>query len=432
MTRAVVVIDGEHYAPVLRDAIAGLPYDVVGAWLAGGTEKLRGDADYGVPLLQELADGFERAEVIVDLSDEPVLSPPDRFLLASHALAVGLRYEGADFRFDPPQYAPFPLPSLAVIGTGKRVGKTAVTGHVVRLLARDRDVVVVAMGRGGPAEPVLAAARPTLDGLLELSRSGEHAASDYLETAALTGVVTVGCRRAGGGLAGAVTASNVLEGAALAAEREPDVVVFDGSGAAIPPVDADARILVSGTGHDPTAYLNAYRVLVSDLVVLVGGGDAEAIRRLKDVPVVSAELRLRPEAPLTGRRVAVFTTGPAPTEHLHGELLEALELDALLGVLGEILLDPLRELIRTADRDADGDESPRHQAFRVRVLRAAEWKRLRVAGMAHARTPAGTRRRIASSSSGATTSLSAKTTSTPRSAATSATTSIAAALISTR
>src|SRR6266480_5090780 len=77
MTRAVVVIDGEHYAPVLRDAIAGLPYDVVGAWLAGGTEKLRGDADYGVPLLQDLADGFAEAQVVVDLSDEPVLSPPD-------------------------------------------------------------------------------------------------------------------------------------------------------------------------------------------------------------------------------------------------------------------------------------------------------------------------------------------------------------------
>ena len=344
MTRAVVVIDGEHYAPVLRDAIAGLPYDVVGAWLAGGTEKLRGDADYGVPLLQDLADGFERAEVVVDLSDEPVLSPPDRFLLASRVLAAGLRYEGADFQFDPPQYAPFPLPSLAVIGTGKRVGKTAVTGHVARLLAREREVVVVAMGRGGPAEPVVAAVQPTLGSLLELSRSGEHAASDYLETAALTGVVTVGCRRAGGGLAGAVTASNVLEGAALAAEREPDIVVFDGSGAAIPPVDVDARILVSGSGHDPTAYLNAYRVLVSDLVVLVGGGNAEAIRRLKDVPVVPADLRLRPAAPLAGRRVAVFTTGPAPTEHLDGELV----------AVSRNLADRTRlreDLARTADAD---------------------------------------------------------------------------------
>ena len=321
MTRAVVVIDGEHYPSVVRDAIAGLPYEVVGAWLAGGTEKLRDDADYGVPLLPELADGFAQAEVVVDLSDEPVLSPPDRFLLASRALAAGLRYEGADFVFEPPQYAPFPLPSLAVIGTGKRVGKTAVTGHVTRLLARDRDVVVVAMGRGGPPQPVVAEVQPTLESLLELSRSGQHAASDYLETAALTGAVTIGCRRAGGGLAGAVTSSNVLEGAALAAEREPDVVVFDGSGAAIPPVEVDARILVSGRGHDPTGYLNAYRVLVSDLVVLVGGGDAAPIRRLKDVPVMHAELRLRPAAPLAGRRVAVFTTGAAPTDHLEGEVV---------------------------------------------------------------------------------------------------------------
>jgi cyclic 2,3-diphosphoglycerate synthase len=322
MTRAVVVIDGEHYPSVVRDAIDSLPYEVVGAWLAGGTEKLRGgDSDYGVPLLAELADGFEGVDVVVDLSDEPVLSPPDRFALASRALAAGLAYEGADFRFDPPVYAPFPLPSLAVIGTGKRVGKTAVTGHVARLLARDRDVVVVAMGRGGPAEPTVAEVQPTLESLLQLSRAGEHAASDYLETAALAGVVTVGCRRAGGGLAGAVTASNVLDGAAVAVEREPDVVVFDGSGAAIPPVEVDARILVSGTGHDPAAYLNAYRVLVSDVVVLVGGGDADAVRSLKDVPVFEAELRLRPASPLEGRRVAVFTTGPAPTEHLDGEVV---------------------------------------------------------------------------------------------------------------
>ena len=321
MTPALVVIDGEHYAPVVRDAIAGLPYDVIGAWLAGGTEKLRGGDEYGVPLLEELDDGFADAKVVVDLSDEPVLGPRERFLLASRVLAAGLRYEGADFRFEPPRYSPFPLPSIAVIGTGKRVGKTAVTGHVARLLARDRDVVVVAMGRGGPARPELAVVRPTLASLLELSRAGRHAASDYLEIAALTGIVTIGCRRAGGGLVGAVTSSNVLEGAALAAERDPDLVVFDGSGAAIPPVQTDARILVSGRGHDPLAYLNPYRVLVSDLVVLVGGGDAGAVRELKKVRVLDAELRLRPASPLRGNRVAVFTTGPAATDHLDADVV---------------------------------------------------------------------------------------------------------------
>jgi cyclic 2,3-diphosphoglycerate synthetase len=321
MTRALVVIDGEHYAPVVRDAIAELPYEVVGAWFAGGTEKLRGDSDYGVPLVGELEEGLGEAEVVVDLSDEPVLGPRERFLLASRALAAGLRYEGADFRFEPPRYEPFPLPSLAVIGTGKRVGKTAVTGYVARLLARDRDVVVVSMGRGGPPAPEVAVVPPTLESLLDLSRAGHHAASDYLETAALTGVVTIGCRRAGGGLAGAVTTSNVPAGAALAAERDPDVVVFDGSGAAIPPVETDARILVSRTGHDPTAYLNPYRVFVSDLVVLVGGGDVAAVRALKPIPVLSADLRLRPVEPLQGRRVAVFTTGAAVTDGLDAEVV---------------------------------------------------------------------------------------------------------------
>ena len=210
---------------------------------------------------------------------------------------------------------------MAVIGTGKRVGKTAVTAHVARLLARDRDVVVVAMGRGGPPEPQVAIVRPTLESLLELSRAGQHAASDHLEIAALTGVVTIGCRRAGGGLAGAVTTSNVLQGAALAAEREPDVVIFDGSGAAVPPVDVDARILVVGRGHDPLAYLNPYRVLISDAVVVLGDADAGAVRELKKIPVVSADLRLRPVLPLHGRRVAVFTTGPAATEDLDADVV---------------------------------------------------------------------------------------------------------------
>jgi cyclic 2,3-diphosphoglycerate synthase len=317
--RALVLIDGEHYAPVVRDALAALPYDVVGALLVGGTEKLRGGDDYGVPLV----DGLDAAEadLVVDLSDEPVLGPRERMLWASRALALGLSYVGADFRFDPPRLESVSSPSLAVIGLGKRIGKTAVAGHVARVLARDRRVVVVAMGRGGPAEPELVESPPSLDDLLELSRSGRHAASDHLEAAALAGVPAIGCRRAGGGLAGATFESNVLEGAQLAAQLDPELLVFDGSGAALPPVDVDARILVTNGAHDARAGLNAYRVLVSDLVVDTGGADREAIRSISDVPVVEAELRLRPAEPLHGRRTAVFTTGPAPTDELDGEIV---------------------------------------------------------------------------------------------------------------
>ena len=328
--RALALIDGEHYAPVVRDALRELEHDVVGALLVGGTEKLRGDDDYGVPMAKDFDDALARfePEVAIDISDEPVLGPRERFRLASRFLAQGIAYEGADFSLRPPELAPFELPSIAIIGTGKRMGKTAVTGYAVRLLAEDRDVVVVSMGRGGPAEPEVAEVAPTVDDLLELSRAGAHAASDYLETAALAGVPTIGCRRAGGGLAGAPWTTNVAAGMRKALERGPDLVVFDGSGAAIPPVAADRRILVAGAHQDPglvTGYLNTFRILISDLVVLTmaeEGTDHETVREaileVKDIPVVATVLRPRPVEPIEGKRVAFFTTASASA----GELLE--------------------------------------------------------------------------------------------------------------
>jgi cyclic 2,3-diphosphoglycerate synthetase len=321
--RAVAVIDGEHYADVVRDALTELPYDFVAAVLIGGSEKLRGGEEYGLPLVDELDDALAfEPELAVDLSDEPVLTPERRLELASRSLALGLRYLGPDFEFEPPRYEPFALPSLAVIGTGKRIGKTALTGQLARVLSRDRDVVVVAMGRGGPAEPELIEATPTLENLLALSRSGRHAASDHLETAALAGVRTIGCRRCGGGLAGQVASSNVAEGARLAEALAPDLVIFDGSGAAIPPVATDRRILLTSGGQDIRAGLNAYRVLVSDIVLAFGTDDAQvaAIRELKDVSVVRCELRLEPVEPIDGR-VAIFTAGPATTGHLQADVV---------------------------------------------------------------------------------------------------------------
>jgi cyclic 2,3-diphosphoglycerate synthetase len=312
------VIDGEHYAPVVRDALAELPYEFVAAVLVGGTEKLRPGPgeDYGVPLAESLDAALAdlEPEVVVDLSDEPVLGPRERLLLASRVLACGIPYVGADFRLDPPAFEPFELPSVAVIGTGKRVGKTAVTGHLARLLGAEQDVVVVSMGRGGPPEAELVEVAPTLEDLLALSRAGRHAASDHLETAALAGVPTIGCRRCGGGLAGATFVSNVLEGARLAAARDPDIVIFDGSGAAIPPIATRARILVA---HDLESGLNPYRVLISDLVLAMDERVVATAVAL-GVPALRFGLRLRPMQPLGGRRAAVFTTGPASLDHLDG------------------------------------------------------------------------------------------------------------------
>ena len=329
MRRVVAIVDGEHYPPVVRDALEEIDDLVVAAVLVGGVEKLRGDdPGYGVPLEPSLEAAIERhlPDVVLDLSDEPVLGPPERMALASRTLALGVPYEGPDFRFDPPDATAVDVPTLAVIGTGKRVGKTAVTGHVAQRLALTRRVVVVAMGRGGPPEPEVIFVGPTVEALLDMSRDGRHAASDHLETAVVAGVTTVGCRRCGGGLAGAVAVSNVVEGVSIAAGLGAELVLLDGSGAALPPVAATRRLLVVSAAQPveiAAGYLNAYRARISDLVVVTMAENEapheELVRALHGnlrpwAQVVRTVLRPRPLEPVSGERVAFFCTAPA-THH---------------------------------------------------------------------------------------------------------------------
>jgi cyclic 2,3-diphosphoglycerate synthetase len=181
------------------------------------------------------------------------------------------------------------------------------------------------MGRGGPPEPEVAKVAPDIDALLELSRAGRHAASDYLETAALVGVETVGCRRCGGGLAGSVSVSNVHQGARLAVELEPDLVLFDGSGAAIPPIETSRRVLVVNAATDrdvATGYLNGFRHLVSDLVVLTMAEEGSGWEELRDAAaelaprVLATTLRPHPTESLQGRTVAFFSTAPESAHEL--------------------------------------------------------------------------------------------------------------------
>ncbi len=376
MTRALAVIDGEHYPPVVRDALAALPYDFVAAWLAGGGEKLRGGEHYGVPLVPDLEAAVDtyQPEVVVDLSDEPVLGPPERLRVASRVLARGAAYAGPDFRFDPPLLAPCPHPSLSIVGTGKRVGKTAVAGYVARLLSSRWRVVVVAMGRGGPAEPELVAEPPSVADLLRLSRSGRHAASDHLEDAALAGVVTVGCRRAGGGLAGSPALSNVLAGVELALAQDPELLLLEGSGASLPPVATTKRLLVVSAEQAPelvAGYLNAYRILVSDLVVMTMAEDSRAVasvrRAIADVkpavPVVATVLRPRPLEPIAGRRVAFFTTAPvAAHDRLAAHLREAHGAD-VVHVSGN--------LARRGDLRSELDRVPEAELYLTEIKAAA-------------------------------------------------------------
>jgi cyclic 2,3-diphosphoglycerate synthetase len=269
-----------------------------------------------------------RPEAVLDLSDEPILGYRERMELAAVTLAAGIAYLGPDFRLDPPvQGPPLPVPTLAVIGTGKRTGKTAIAGEAARLSASiGLDPIVVAMGRGGPPEPeVVEAGSVDLERLLELVREGRHAASDHLEDALTTGVTTVGARRAGGGLAGAPWVSNVREAAELAAARDPGLVILEGSGAAVPPVPWDAGVLVVPASAPPEylgGYLGPFRLLLSDLVVFTMTADpdrgSENLSALRshlqryhgDARHVVTDFSPVPLADVQGRRAFFATTAP--------------------------------------------------------------------------------------------------------------------------
>jgi cyclic 2,3-diphosphoglycerate synthase len=366
--RYLAVIDGEHYPPVTEAALNELEragHEILAAVLVGGREKLAAGgldllgsitvlAGHDPRALLDRALRDYRPDSVVDLSDEPVLDYRRRHELVAVALAAGVPYRGADFRFWPPARARVAQkPSLAIIGTGKRTGKTAVAGFAARtLVEHGRRPVVVAMGRGGPPEPQVLRgdeASLTPHSLLALADSGAHAASDYIEDALLSRVPTVGCRRCGGGLAGGVEISNVREGVRLANDLPGDLLVLEGSGAAIPPVHADATVLVL-PAHIPFEYLSGYmgpfRLLLADFIVVTmcehpfapPSRISEITSRIReafrpegngempqgDIEVVRTVFRPTPTRDISGSVVFVATTAPqtaapAVKHHLESE-----------------------------------------------------------------------------------------------------------------
>lgn len=362
MEKAIVLIDGEHYIPVTKwaiDTVVKEKYDVVGAVFIGGTEKIGTKGDLkaiGLPLITEddpsvgIIQGIERfaPDVAVDLSDEPVVGYVERFSFANLILNQGVAYAGADFRFEPPRYLDvMNKPSISVVGTGKRIGKTAACAYVARVLSGQEDAegplfdpCIVTMGRGGPPEPELVPGKEldmTPAYLLSMADQGKHAASDHFEDALMTRLTTIGSRRCGGGFAGVVYVSNVDQSAKVANELPEDLVLFEGSGASVPSVRVDAEILIIGA-HQPldyiAGYMGPYRVMRSDLLILTmcepPMADAEKVTQMDvvvrainpEAKVVHTIFRPRPLEDIAGAKVFLALTAPFTMAPVLAEFLE--------------------------------------------------------------------------------------------------------------
>ncbi|OWT33852.1 2,3-diphosphoglycerate synthetase [Methanobrevibacter sp. 87.7] len=354
MTNKIIcLVDGEHYLPVTKSAISVIDdlehNEVVSMVFIGGTEKLKtdnpkayselmgfpvyfGDNKDEIPydLIEEMIDKYE-PDVIMDLSDEPVLDYSKRFKIACRVIAKGVIYEGTDFRFEPPTQADIPeKPSIKIIGTGKRIGKTAVSTYTSRLIDKNNyNPCVVAMGRGGPETPEIVHGDKieiTPEFLVEQADKGVHAASDHWEDALMSRILTIGCRRCGGGMSGEVFFTNMKDGAKIANKQDADFIIFEGSGAAIPPIKTDKTIVLVGTNQDIlniTNFFGPYRIGLGDLIILTMCEEPmtskEKVNEIiefihKENPnakVIPTVFRPKPLKNLEGKKILFATTAPS-------------------------------------------------------------------------------------------------------------------------
>lgn len=364
MKTCVVLIDGEHYPPVVKASLDKIEdnHAILALVFLGGTEKISSDIPdsmHGYPLVHNptMEESLKNAiikfqpDVVIDLSDEPVLGYIERFNLANIALSNGVKYIGADFIFCFPEKADISKkPSISIIGTGKRVGKTAVSAYACRVLKKaGLNPAVVAMGRGGPPEPdILRGAEIKLDAnyLLELADQGKHAASDYFEDALMSRITTVGCRRCGGGVAGQAYISNVLEGAKVANTLDEELIIYEGSGSSTPPVKTD-KTIITISANQPIEYIRnyfgPYRIMQSDLAIVTNCEEPsaskekvisihESIKNINnEINIIETIFRPKPLDNIKDKKVFFATTAP---KIIGDKLIDHLEKEYECSIIG--------------------------------------------------------------------------------------------------
>ena len=217
------------------------------------------------------------------------------------------------------------------------------------------------MGRGGPEEPEIVHGEKleiNAEFLLEQSEKGVHAASDHWEDALMSRILTIGCRRCGGGMAGEVFLTNMKKGAKLANEVDSKFAIFEGSGAAIPPIKTDKKITLIGANQpieNITTYFGPYRIGLGDLVILTMCEEPmcsdEKIAEIEEfvgevnpeATVISTVFRPKPLEDISHKNVLFATTAP---EEVKDKLVDYLENNFNCKVIGTTAHLSNRPLLR--------------------------------------------------------------------------------------
>jgi len=349
--RTMLLLEGSTYLHTNNSAITYAMEEignVTGAVILGSIEKIGEPEELkklSIPVIYDSAlNSIERIqkglaefqpEKVYDLAGAPTVLTSTRNEFASVITASGATYEGLDFTFTGDRNVPLlrdfilhrtDITTLGFLGTGKRVGKTSVINTMAKLMDKYRPVFIT-MGRGGPVTPVLISPegyRLTHEHILELSKKSGHICSDNWQTALSTGFPVIGCFRVGEAYRTGVAAfSNVWEGTKMAEKLAPELLIYQGSGIARPPVRLNGEIVIIGADQDPETFgkIERYSIIKGDMIVITkcDTGNKEKLRKFLDLLVsthliIETVFKPRPLIPehssLKGKKVIFFTTAP--------------------------------------------------------------------------------------------------------------------------
>ena len=159
-------------------------------------------------------------------------------------------------------------------------------------------------------------------------------------------------------MAGEVFLTNMKKGAKLANEVDSKFAIFEGSGAAIPPIKTDKKITLIGANQpieNLTTYFGPYRIGLGDLIILTMCEEpmcsSEKIAEIEgfvgeinpDATIISTVFRPKPLDDISGKKVLFATTAP---EDVKDKLVAYLEDNYNCEVIGTTAHLSNRPLLR--------------------------------------------------------------------------------------
>jgi len=288
-----------------------------------------------------------KPENVYDLSGSPAVTTNDRNEFAKVITSSGITYEGLDFTFTEetkglPLLRDFilhrsSLTTICILGTGNNVGKTPALNTIGKVLKKYKPVFIT-MSSEGPLTPeIIKEEKSALysKDIRELKKKKANITSDDWHIALSTGLPVIDCFRIGEAYRTGVAAfSNIWTATEMAQKLDANLIIYQGSVIARPPVKLNGEIVIISAEQNPDDFgkIERYSIIKADMIIITRCEEPycniEKLERLKDFVrslasthlIVETVFRPEPVLPegfdMRGKNILFVTSLRTGNEHI--------------------------------------------------------------------------------------------------------------------